>query len=45
MILQMRDQVDYLSDERKRDYQAWKKDILRRITELEKSEPIDLNGV
>ena len=34
--LQMRDQVDYLSDHRRLEYQAWKKNILIQIEELEK---------
>ncbi|KAL9098228.1 MAG: hypothetical protein Q9163_006078 [Psora crenata] len=32
----MQDKVDYLSDERRRDYLGWKTDILLRISELEK---------
>jgi len=30
----MHDGVDYLSDERRRDYQVWKADMLRRIAEV-----------
>ena len=33
--LQMRDQVDYLSDDRRREYQMWKKGILAQIKVLE----------
>ena len=33
--LQMRDQVDYLSDDRRREYQMWKKSILAQIEVLE----------
>ena len=36
--LQMRDQVDYLSDNRRLEYQAWKKIILMQIEELEKGQ-------
>ena len=32
----MQDKVDYLSDERRRDFQEWKTDILLRIREREK---------
>ncbi|KAL9124147.1 MAG: hypothetical protein Q9217_006499 [Psora testacea] len=41
----MQDGVDYLSDERRRDYLEWKTDILLRIRELEKehSQDIDMN--
>lgn len=38
----MRDQVDYLSNDRRRDYQVWKKDILIRIEELENSQEMDV---
>ncbi|KAL9631808.1 MAG: hypothetical protein Q9164_005693 [Protoblastenia rupestris] len=34
----MQDKVDYLSDERRRDYLEWKTDILLRIQELEKEQ-------
>jgi len=34
----MQDRVDYLSDDRRHDYQIWKKAILIRIEELEKGE-------
>ena len=33
--LQMRDQVDYLSDDRRREYQMWKKSILAQVEVLE----------
>ena len=32
----MRDSVDYLSDERRREYREWKKRILLEIDELER---------
>lgn len=32
----MQDRVDYLSDDRMRDYQEWKENILTQIDELEK---------
>lgn len=38
----MRDQVDYLSDHRRREYQEWKKDILIHIEELENSQRMDV---
>ncbi|KAI4284553.1 MAG: hypothetical protein L6R38_001319 [Xanthoria sp. 2 TBL-2021] len=34
----MQDRVDYLSDEKRADYQIWKKDILARIDRMEKAE-------
>ena len=37
----MQDRVDYLSDERRRDYQEWKEGILIQIQELEKSNGMD----
>ena len=37
----MRDQVDYLSDDRRRSYQEWKKGILIQIDELEKNDAMD----
>ena len=40
--LQMRDQVDYLSDHRRLEYQAWKKNILTQIEELEKGQTINV---
>ena len=40
--LQMRDQVDYLSDNRRLEYQAWKKKILMQIEELEKCQAINV---
>ena len=40
--LQMRDQVDYLSDHRRLEYQAWKKNILIQIEELEKGQDINV---
>lgn len=40
--LQMRDQVDYLSDHRRREYQVWKKEILIQIEELEKGQEMDV---
>ena len=36
--IQMRDQVDYLSDNRRLEYQAWKTNILKQIEELEKGQ-------
>lgn len=42
--LQMRDQVDYLSDHRRREYQVWKKDILIQIEELEKSQEMEVGS-
>ena len=42
MHLKMRDQVDYLSDNRRLEYQAWKKNILIQIEELEKGQGINL---
>ena len=38
----MRDQVDYLSDHRRLEYQVWKKDILIQIEELDKSQEMDI---
>lgn len=32
---QMQDRVDYLSDEKRADYQRWKKGILARIKQIE----------
>ena len=40
--IQMRDQVDYLSDHRRLEYQAWKKNILIQIEELEKGQDINV---
>ncbi|KAM0803005.1 origin recognition complex, subunit 6 [Usnea florida] len=37
----MRDQVDYLSDNRRLEYQAWKRKILIQIEELEKGQDIN----
>ena len=34
----MQDRVDYLSDERRRDYREWKKRILMELDELEKTD-------
>ena len=34
----MQERVDYLSDDRRREYQKWKRDILSRIDELERRE-------
>lgn len=42
MSVKMRDQVDYLSDHRRREYQEWKKDILIQIEELENSQGVDV---
>ena len=42
MFLQMRDQVDYLSDDRRREYQMWKKCILLQIKRLEDSQNMDV---
>ena len=41
MHIQMRDQVDYLSDNRKLEYQEWKTNILIQIEELEKGQDIN----
>lgn len=38
----MRDQVDYLSDHRKREYQVWKKEILIQIEKLENRQVMDI---
>lgn len=38
----MRDQVDYLSDNRRLEYQAWKKNILMQIEELGKGQAINV---
>lgn len=38
----MRDQVDYLSDDRRREYQLWKKNILIQIQKSEDSENMDV---
>lgn len=40
----MQDRVDYLSDDRRHDYQKWKKAILIRIEDLEKDEGLDLEA-
>lgn len=42
MCLQMRDQVDYLSDDRRREFQMWKKCILLQIERLENSQNMDV---
>lgn len=34
----MRDQVDYLSDHRRCEYQVWKKSILVELEELERDQ-------
>ncbi|CAF9917644.1 hypothetical protein IMSHALPRED_003709 [Imshaugia aleurites] len=38
----MRDQVDYLSDQRRHEYQVWKKGILIQIERLENSQEMDV---
>lgn len=38
----MRDQVDYLSDHRRREYQVWKKEILIQIEKLKNSQAMDV---
>ena len=38
----MRDQVDYLSDHRRHDYQVWKKSILVELEKLEKGQDMDV---
>ena len=40
----MQDKVDYLSDDRRRDYQEWKKGILSQIEELEKNDRLGLEA-
>lgn len=40
----MQDRVDYISDDRRRDYQEWKQNILLQIEELEKGEEMDLEA-
>lgn len=42
MCSQMRDQVDYLSDQRRHEYQVWKKGILIQIERLENSQEMDV---
>ncbi len=37
-LRQMQARVDYLSDEKRADYQVWKKGILARIDRIEKAE-------
>lgn len=37
-LRQMQARVDYLSDEKRADYQVWKKSILARIDRIEKAE-------
>lgn len=37
----MQDRVDYLSDERRHDYQIWKVAFMIRIEELEKAEEMN----
>lgn len=38
----MRDQVDYLSDHGRREYQVWRKDILIQIEKLENGRAMDV---
>lgn len=38
----MRDQVDYLSDHRRREYQVWKRSILVELEELEKGQGMNI---
>lgn len=38
----MRDQVDYLSEDRRDHYQRWKSDILLRIKELQEAQEMDI---
>ena len=40
----MQDRVDYLSDDRRRDYQEWKKTILLQIEELEDGQEMDIEA-
>ncbi|KAK4693115.1 origin recognition complex subunit 6, partial [Lecanoromycetidae sp. Uapishka_2] len=42
--LQMQDRVDYLSDDRRREYREWKKKILLQIDELEKGVEMDMEA-
>ena len=37
----MQDKVDFLSESRMREYQAWKKDILLRCDEIESAREMD----
>lgn len=41
--LQMQDRVDYLSDDRRRGFREWKRNILLEIEELEKGEEMDVD--
>ena len=40
----MRDQVDYLSDDKRREYQVWKKGILIQIQNLENSGIVEVRS-
>jgi len=40
----MQDRVDYLSDDRRREYREWKKNILLQIEELKKSEDVGMEA-
>ena len=40
----MQDRVDYLSDDRRRDYKAWKKTILLQIEELEGEQEMEIEA-
>ncbi|KAL2044299.1 hypothetical protein N7G274_003004 [Stereocaulon virgatum] len=40
----MQDRVDYLSDDRRREYKEWKKSILLQIAELEKGQEMDVEA-
>lgn len=40
----MQDRVDYLSDDRRREYKEWKKSILLQIEELEKDQKMDVEA-
>lgn len=40
----MQDKVDYLSDERRRDFRQWKSDILSQIQDMEKQDNLEQTG-
>lgn len=40
----MQDRVDYLSDDRRRDYQEWKKAILLQIEGLEDGQEMNIEA-
>ena len=40
----MQDRVDYLSDDRRRDYKEWKKSILLQIEELEGGQEMEIEA-